>query len=158
MNDRIQPCTKLDIKQINSEIIDFWGTDRTRYLHSTSFLRKNGESSWVIKNGDKVIAYLLGFIENKEKIGWVHLIGVRMKYHRQGLGRKLYEHFIKFAKNKGCEKIKAVTIPSNIESIQFHKKIGMRLLGIPNENGIPVIKNHLNSGDERVEFEMDLNY
>ena len=156
MNDKIQLCNKLDIKQISSEIIDFWGTDRTRYLHSTSFLRKNGESSWVIKNGDKVIAYLLGFIDEKEKIGWVHLIGVRMMHHQQGLGRKLYEYFIRYAKDKECEKIKAVTIPSNNESIQFHKKIGMNLLGIPNENGIPVVKNHLNSGDDRVEFEMNI--
>jgi len=84
------------------------------------------------------------------------LIGVRMALHQQGIGRKLYEHFIKYAKIKECSKVKAITIPGNLESINFHKKIGMVLLGEPNENCIPVIKNHLNSGEERVEFEMNI--
>jgi len=79
-----------------------------------------------------------------------------MELHQKGIGRKLYEHFILYAKNKGCSKIKAITIPGNLESINFHKKIGMRLLGEPNGDGIPVIKNHLNSGEERVEFEMNI--
>ena len=147
MELNIQICTKSDLRQIKSELVDFWGTDRTNYVHSTSFLRHYGESSWVIKDGDKVIAYLLGFTEPEKKTGWVHLIGVRMELHQQGIGRKLYEHFIKYARNKGCEKIKALTIPANIDSINFHKKIGMRLLGEPNDDGIPVIKNHLNSGE-----------
>jgi len=67
MDYNIQLCTKSDLRQIKSELVDFWGTDRTNYVHSTSFLRQNGESSWVIKDGDKVIAYLLGFIDHEKK-------------------------------------------------------------------------------------------
>ena len=156
MEFKIQQCTVDDFKQIKEDILDFWGTDRTLYVHQRVFIRKFGESAYVIKEGDKVIAYLWGFVDNKRKIGWVHLIGVRISHQKKGIGRSLYSHFIKYAKEKGCNKVKALTIPENKESIAFHKKIGMTLLGIPNEEGTPIIKNHHNSGQDRVEMEIEI--
>jgi len=134
MESEIQQCTMNDFKQVRAEIIDFWGTDRTLYIHQRLLVRKFGESAYVIKEGDKVIAYLVGFIDDKRNIGWVHLIGVRISH----------------------QKIKALTIPENEESIAFHKKIGMKFLGVPNDKGIPVIKNHHDSGQDRVEMEIDI--
>jgi hypothetical protein len=46
-----------------------------------------------------------------------------------GLGRKLDEHFIKCVREKHCLKVKAITRPINLDSIAFHKKIGMELTG-----------------------------
>jgi len=156
MESEIQQCTMNDFKQVRAEIIDFWGTDRTLYIHQRLLVRKFGESAYVIKEGDKVIAYLVGFIDDKRNIGWVHLIGVRISHHKKGIGRYLYNHFIEYARQKGCKKIKALTIPENEESIAFHKKIGMKFLGVPNDKGIPVIKNHHDSGQDRVEMEIDI--
>ncbi len=143
----IQKCTKADFDQIRSEIFDFWGTDRTLYVHQRVFIRKFGESAYVIKEGDKVIAYLWGFIDEKRKIGWVHLIGVRITHQKKGIGRNLYDHFIEYAKKNGCKTIKAITIPENIESIAFHKKIGMTS---------QFHSNHHNSGQDRIEMEMEI--
>ena len=156
MDLEIQQCTMDDLKQIKAEIFDFWGTDRTLYVHQRLLIKKYGESAYVIKEGEKVMAYLIGFIDHEREIGWVHLIGVRDSHKKKGIGRYLYNHFIEYAKQNGCKKIKALTIPENKESIAFHKKIGMKFLGVPNEEGLPVIKNHHDSGQDRVEMEMDI--
>jgi L-amino acid N-acyltransferase YncA len=49
---------------------------------------------------------------------------VRDNYRKLGLGRKLYEHFIKCSREKQCSKVKAITKPSNLQSIAFHKIMG----------------------------------
>jgi len=156
MELEILKCSMDDFKQIKADILDFWGTDRTLYVHQRLLIKKFGESAYAIKEGDKVIAYLFGFIDDKREMGWIHLIGVRISHQKRGIGRYLYNHFIGYAKQKGCKKIRALTIPENKESIAFHRKIGMKFLGIPNDEGIPIIKNHHNSGQDRVEMEMEI--
>ncbi len=57
-------------------------------------------------------------------------------------------------KKQGINKIKAITTPGNSKSINFHqKKIGMTLLGTPNEQGINVVKDYSGKGADRVVFE-----
>ena len=84
MDLEIQQCTMDDLKQIKAEIFDFWGTDRTLYVHQRLLIKKYGESAYVIKEGEKVMAYLIGFIDHERDIGWVHLIGVRDSHKKKG--------------------------------------------------------------------------
>jgi L-amino acid N-acyltransferase YncA len=153
---KIENCTIEDFQQIYKDITDFWGSDRTLHLHHPFLIYEMGDTAFVIKEDHKVIAYLFGFFSQKEKTAYTHLIGVREKYQRNGLGYILYGHFIEIAKNKGYKKIKAITTPANEKSINFHKKIGMELLGEPNKDGINVIKNYSGPGLDRVVFEMNL--
>jgi L-amino acid N-acyltransferase YncA len=82
------------------------------------------------------------------------LLGVREKYQRHGLGLLLYENFITIAKSKGIAKIKALTTASNAKSIAFHKnRIGMTLLGQPNEEGVNVVRNYSGANKHTVVFE-----
>ncbi len=60
------------------------------------------------------------------------------------------------AKRHGCNKLKAITTAGNQTSISFHKKIGMRLIGERNENGIEVVRNYSGPGQDRVVFEMEI--
>jgi hypothetical protein len=99
-----------------------------------------------------VIGYLFGLLSQTAPTGYVHLIGVRRSYRERGIGRLLYEHFTDFARTKGCTQLKAITSPTNKNSIAFHKSIGMELLGEPNEEGIPVVKDHGGPGIDRVVF------
>jgi hypothetical protein len=48
--------------------------------------------------------------------------------------------------------VKAITTPSNLESIAFHKSLGMQLLGEPNSDGIPVAPDYAGRGAPRVVF------
>ncbi len=74
-------------------------------------------------------AYLFGFFSQVEPVGYVHLVAVRGSARRRGLGQRLFEHFVEFARQHGCWHVKAITSPSNAGSIAFHKSLGMEMLG-----------------------------
>jgi RimJ/RimL family protein N-acetyltransferase len=152
----IQHCSKADFDQILTDIADFWGSDRTLSVHHPMFIYEFGNTAFVIKDKDKVIAYLFGFFSQTDKTAYVHLIGVRLSYQGQGLGRQLYDNFTTLAKRQGCNKLKAITTAGNQTSVSFHKKIGMRLIGKRNENGIEVVKNYSGPGQDRVVFEKEI--
>ncbi|HEY5745675.1 MAG TPA: GNAT family N-acetyltransferase [Chryseolinea sp.] len=153
---KIEKCTIGDYHQILADISDFWGSDRTLNVHHPMYIYEFGDSAYVIKIDERVVAYLFGFISQTSPTGYVHLIGVRNDYQNKGLGSALYNHFIIYAKEKGCTKVKAMTIPANSLSIAFHKKIGMKLLGNKNPNGIEVISDYSGPGQDRVVFEKDI--
>jgi len=154
---KIEKCTRDDFNEITRDICDFWGSDRTLHLHQPYLIHEFGNTAFVIRENEKVIAYLFGFFSQTENLAYIHLIGVREKYQRQGLGKMLYDYYIKYAKSHDINKIKAITKPMNIKSINFHRnKIGMRLLGEPNENGINVIKDYSGLNEDRVVFEKQI--
>jgi GNAT superfamily N-acetyltransferase len=121
------------------------------------FLYEFGNSAYVIEDGHRVAAYLFGFLSQTEPTGYVHLIGVRTAYRRQGLARRLHDHFATFAQAHGCTELKAVTTPGNNASLQFHRAWGMELAGTPNRDGIPVIENYAGPGQDRVVLRRKLN-
>ena len=137
---KIERCTIDDFNEIVRDISDFWGSDRTLHLHQSYLIHEFGDTSFVIRENGRAIAYLFGFYSQVQSTAYVHLIGVREKYQKQGLGKLLYDNFIRIARSHNMHKIKAITKPINSKSINFHKnKIGMRLLGEPNDAGINVI-------------------
>ena len=152
----ILQCTKSDFDQILTDIVDFWDSSRTLGLHHPTLIYEFGNTAFVVKENDKVIAYLFGFLSQTESAGYVHLIGVRKNYRGNGLGKLLYNKFEAIANQHGCNKLKAITIPSNQASILFHKNIGMKLLGKKNEEGIEIIKDYSGPGLDRVVFEKDI--
>jgi GNAT superfamily N-acetyltransferase len=145
-------CSKADFDQILNSIVDFWGSDKTLHLHNPIFLYEFGNSAYVIKKAEQVVAYLFGFLSQTAPVGYVHLIAVHHSHRRKGLARHLYDHFAEFAREAGCREIKAITMPTNSESIAFHQGIGMELLGVPNEAGIPVARDYAGSGKHCVVF------
>jgi GNAT superfamily N-acetyltransferase len=145
-------CTKADFDQILTDIVDFWDSDRTLYLHHSIFLNEFGNSAFVYKDGECIIGYLFGFLSQTTPTGYVHLLGVRRSYRRHGIGRLLYEYFAKYAKAKGCTELKALASPDNRVSISFHRSIGMELTGEPNNEGIPIVKDYNGPGRDVVVF------
>lgn len=151
---QIEKCTIEDFYEITRDIIDFWGSDRTLHLHQPFLVYEFGNTAFVIKDNGVVAAYLFGFFSQTESVAYGHLMGVREKYQRQGLGKLLWEHFISMAKSHNIKKIKGITTPKNSKSIAFHTKhIGMTMIGAPNEDGINVIKNYSGINQDRVVFE-----
>jgi ribosomal protein S18 acetylase RimI-like enzyme len=150
----ITHCSLADFSQITSEIKAFWGSDRTLAIHHPSLIHEFGNTAFVIKKEDQVIAYLFGYYSQTESTAYIHLISAREGYQKMGLGQILYSHFMALAKANNLTKIKAITRPFNTKSINFHThKIGMKMLGEPNAEGINVIKNYAGYGEDRVVFE-----
>lgn len=111
-----------------------------------------GNSAFVIKEKNQVKAYLFGFLSQTSPVGYVHLIAVHENFRKKGLGKKLHEHFTEFAKAHGCNTLKAITSPGNSSSIAFHKRLGMQMLGKPNEEGIPIVEDYSGTGMHNVVF------
>ena len=152
----ILSCTKTDFDQILTDIVDFWGSDRTLGVHHAMFIYEFGNTAFVVKDSERVVAYLFGFFSQTEPAGYIHLIGVRKSYQGKGLGKLLYDNFEAIARRHGCTKLKAMTIAGNQASILFHKKIGMKLLGEKNVDGIEVVKDYSAPGQDRVVFEKNI--
>lgn len=142
-----------DYNQIVRDIADFWGSDRTLGVHHPYLIHEFGNTAFVIRDQQQVIAYLFGFYSQTESVAYVHLLGVREEHQRKGLGELLYNNFIHIAKAKGIARIKAITGATNTKSISFHKnRIGMTLLGEPNEEGVNVVKGYSGEGRYTVVF------
>ncbi|WP_205514518.1 GNAT family N-acetyltransferase [Longitalea arenae] len=153
---RILNCNHSDFLQILADIEDFWGSNRTLSYHHPMFFNEFGNTAFVIKNDEKVIAYLFGFLSQTEHTGYVHLVGVRQTHQNKGLGKTLYNHFIAYLKSIGIYNLKAITTPTNEKSIHFHLAMGMQMTGIENEYGIKVIKDYSGLGQHRVVFKKKL--
>ena len=148
----ITNCSLDDYAQIFTDISDFWGHDRTLYLHHPMYVREFGNTAYVIKDGDTVAAYLFGFLSQTRPAAYVKFVAVRSAYRKHGLARRLYDHFIAYAKARDCAELRAITSPTNADSIAFHRALGMEFLGEPNEDGIPVVKDYAGPGRDRVVF------
>ncbi|MBW2993246.1 GNAT family N-acetyltransferase [Candidatus Woesearchaeota archaeon] len=150
----IENCTQEDFLQIREDIADFWGSDRTLYLHHHMFLYEFGDTAFVIRDKGQVIAYLFGFISQKNpSVGYIHLAAVRESHKGQGLGKRLYSHFAKVVQARGCSELKAITSPANTASIAFHKALGFE--SSPNAEGVSVIKDYSGRGNDRAVFQKD---
>jgi predicted GNAT superfamily acetyltransferase len=148
----ISICTRQDYTQILDELHEFWGARDTHHLHHPFLIHEFGNSAFVIRNGGEVVAYLFGFLSQTEPVGYVHTVAVRMSARRRGLAQQLFGRFVEFARRHGCKQVKAITTPSNLDSIAFHKSLGMQLLGDPNNDGIPVVPDYAGRGAHRVVF------
>lgn len=153
---KLMNCSKEDFDQIITNIKEFWGSDRTLHLHHPILINEFGNMAFILKENDTVCAYIFGFFSQTEPLAYAHLIAVRNSYRRLGLGRKLYENFIKCAREKQCSKVKAITKPANLESIAFHKSIGMELTGKGIIDGVPVVLDYSGPGEHRVVFMKDI--
>lgn len=154
---KIDCATMSDFNYIIEHIADYWGNDRTLALHHPSLINEFGNTAFVIRDNDIVIAYLFGYFSQIEDLAYIHLIGVLKNHQRKGLGKMLYDKMIGIAKSNNYKRIKAITGPTNQTSINFHTKIiNMQMLGQPNENGINVIKNYSGIGKDRCVFIRDI--
>jgi GNAT superfamily N-acetyltransferase len=152
----ITGCTKHDYDQIVSALADFWGHDRNRALHHPMFVNEFVDCAFVIRHQETVVAYLFGFIAHAGPVAYVHLVAVRPSHRHLGLARQLYEHFTDVAVSRRCTQLRAITNPENAGSIRFHQSLGFHLEGVPNAEGVPVIKDYGGPGVDRVVFRKSL--
>jgi GNAT superfamily N-acetyltransferase len=145
-------CTREDFNQVLAELDQFWEHDRTVALHHPTIIYEFGNSAFVIKENGRVLAYLFGFLSQTEPTGYVHLLSVRRGFRRQGLANRLYARFEQFARSRGCTKLKSITSPVNRLSIDFHRSVGMLPTGVPDGQGLLVVKDYAGPGRDRVVF------
>jgi GNAT superfamily N-acetyltransferase len=140
-------ATTADYNAIVGTLADYWGERDMRARHHPMFIHEFGDTALVIRDGSRgVAAYLFGFIA-PTRVGYVHLVGVRADSRRAGLGRRLYGEFETLARELGATALKAITTPSNHDSIAFHRALGMSATEVADYSG---------PGQPRIVFWQDL--
>ncbi|PMD98807.1 hypothetical protein BWI97_03060 [Siphonobacter sp. BAB-5405] len=149
----IENCTLDDYFIIIRDIVSFWGSERTLSFHHPIYIHEFGNTAFVIREEQKPVAYLFGFLSQTDQSGYVHLVGIRESHQKKGLGTLLYQHFINYCKTKGRTHVRAITTPENTKSIAFHHyKMGMKMIGELGDYDVPVVKNYAGEGQDRVVF------
>jgi GNAT superfamily N-acetyltransferase len=120
-----EPLTASDFAAIIADLPGFWGERDVRHVHHPMFLHEFGDTALVVRDGDRVAAYLLGFVA-PGGVGYVHAVGVHRSHRRRGLARALYAAFADLARARGATRMKAITTPANEGSIAFHRALGLQ--------------------------------
>lgn len=153
----IERATHEDFLEILRDLPDFWATSgpgwRTLPYHYPFLVHEFADTAFVVREDDKVIAYLFGFIATAEPVGYIHLVGVRASHQGKGIGRALYEHFTEVARERGCTHLRAVTAPFNADSRAFHTALGFEATGkTRNAQGLPVYPDYHATGEGVIIF------
>ena len=89
------------------------------------FLDHFWSTSAVVEDERGLAGFLVAFVSPADpRIGYVHFVGVRPDRRGDGVARRLYEQFAGYAREQGCTELRAITAPSNQESIRFHRALG----------------------------------
>ena len=75
----------------------------------------NPENVLIYQEDNQIIGFIDGVTRTirQEKIGYVKLMAVEKKYHRQGIGRQLYLELEKRFKKQGMQKVRVYDVPFN---------------------------------------------
>jgi GNAT superfamily N-acetyltransferase len=140
-------ATTADYNVIIDTLAEYWGELDMRARHHPMFIHEFGDTALVMRDGSRgVAAYLFGFVA-PTRVGYVHLVGVRADSRRAGLGRRLYSEFETLVRHRGATALKAISIPTNQDSIAFHRALDMSATEVPDYSG---------PGQPRIVFWRDL--
>jgi GNAT superfamily N-acetyltransferase len=148
---RLQPADQRKLRDrvltAFDTLADYWGVRDMRARHHPMFIHEFGETSLVVRDeSSRITAYLFGFVA-PAGVGYMHLVGVRADSRRAGLGRRLYGEFETLARDRGATALKAISIPTNHDSIAFRHALDMSATEVADYSG---------PGQPRVVFWRDL--
>jgi GNAT superfamily N-acetyltransferase len=132
----------------------WWGGRHVSHLLPRLFFEHFSTTSFVLVEGDEVLAFLVGFrSQSLPRVAYIHFVGVAPDRRGVGHGRLLYERFFAQAASLGCTEVRCITSPANAGSIAFHRRMGFDLVDAGGEHdGIPVSPDHAGPGQARVLF------
>lgn len=143
----IRGINKGDFDYIVSVLDRWWGGPSGERAHPI-FFYEHGDMALIAEDNGEVLGFLLGLLApTQPPTAYVHLVGIHPDHRRRGVGKDLYEHFAKRAKEAGARRIKAITTVGNEGSIRFHEALGFAVHEDPDYAG---------PGRSRVVFTKDL--
>ncbi|ABW14993.1 GCN5-related N-acetyltransferase [Parafrankia sp. EAN1pec] len=115
---------------------DWWGRPIGAALPRL-FLDHFHGSSRIVEDDQGLAGFLVAFPSpSQPRVAYIHFVGVRPDQRGFGLARRLYQDFFHRARAAGCREVHAITGPGNIDSIAFHRRLGLAVDGpVPDYNG-----------------------
>lgn len=141
----IRELEPTDRGRVLAVIDGWWGRPMSAML-PRAFFGHFRDSSFVIEQGEELVAFLVGFLSQAEAgEAYIHAVAVAPELRRRGLGRLLYRHFIDVVSRRGAVRVRAITSQANSGSLAFHRRLGF---SVENPKGEDV--------DARVELVLEL--
>ena len=108
------------------------------------FARKIANSNsifFVAEIDENIVGYILGYIDsypvrNINPIVMLDNLFISENYRRKGIGSKLFQEFLKVAKDNGAKRLQVKTYSKNKEAIEFYKKQGFYELELVMEHDL----------------------
>jgi ribosomal protein S18 acetylase RimI-like enzyme len=148
----IRQLRPTDYGSIVAVLDDWWGGRRMRTAFPRLFVDHFWSTSFVAEKAEEVIGFLVGFLSPSQPVvAYVHFMGVHPQYRGRGIGRLLYQRFFELARRDGRTEVRAITSPTNRDSIAFHLRLGFEIeKGQGQENGMSVQLSYGPNGESRV--------
>lgn len=112
----------------------------------------------MVERDGELVAFLVGFLcPTHADEAYIHFVGVDRSHRGRGVARDLYERFFELARADGRRVVRAVTAPLNTGSVEFHRRLGFRVVpGNGSVDGIPVWLDHDGAEEHRLRLEREL--
>ena len=112
----------------------YWGDRDLRALHLAALVQEFPATSLVALAEDGIRGYIFGFV-TPDGLAYVHLVATRDDTRGTGVGRRLYDAFVKAACGQGAHRLKAITSVGNEGSVAFHRSLGFEVRVVEDYNG-----------------------
>jgi len=101
---------------------DYKGLDRPDMHNIPEFYQKDKDSNfWIALKNNQLIG-TVGLIKISKNLANLKRMAVKQGFRKQGLGEKLLQTILKFAKEHNIKTIYAGLVPENTNAIKFYKK------------------------------------
>lgn len=169
LSDRVRTAADLvwrrpvaaDHARLIAVVDEWWGGRRMRSLLPRLWLEHFSGTSWLAEDPDgRLRGFVVAFLgQDDPTVGYVHMLATDPNARRAGIGRALYERAFADLRDRGADRVTAVTWPGNRGSIAFHRSLGFRVDDGPGTipiYGTPAHPDHDGDGEDRVVFVRDL--
>lgn len=126
----IRPAKPQDYDAIIAVANEWWGRDMVPGLPRL-FLDHFWETSLYAEDSEgRIAGFLIGFHSPSQRTeAYIHYVAVHPDERRSGLARRMYVEFFDRAAVAGRSVVRAITSPSNEQSVEFHRRMGFTVTG-----------------------------
>ena len=117
-----------------------YGEKGKKYFNEA--LTKSSYCAFVVEDKGVIVGYVIGTIAKGEeyrklpKMAELDNIFVLEEYRSKGVGKMLYDEFVKWAKTQGVKRIKVEASPDNAKGIAYYEKMGFKAFTLTLEGEI----------------------
>lgn len=147
-NEKYKDDTIRLILDVYDNELDFKGYERPDIYDITNYyLKKPNNNFWIALDKNKLVG-TVGIFGKTKKLAYLKRLIITKEYRHQGLGKKLLQTAIDFAKTHGYTTIYAGTVKENPNAISFYEHYGFTI-----SNDIP---QDITAADNSICLKLDL--
>ncbi len=84
---------------------------------------------WILRNSSHELIGCIGFLVEKEDVGWISMFSVKQEERGKGWGKLLLDTAIQEAKQRHCKEIRLITLPEIMPSaVKLYTRRGFQTI------------------------------